>query len=262
MPHLTITLARDPMAYPPVLSFGAGVNSTALAILLVNEGWRGHIVFSDTGTEWPDTYCFMDYFEREWLKPSGLQIERLGAEWRSASRCVSLLELCEQRRMIPVGNKRWCTTDYKRHPLGKWMSRHGYERETEMLGIAADESWRMATRVRPLCDRGIDRDGCVKIIQAEGLDVPRKSGCYICPFQRDSQWRELWQRYPELFARAEALEIDITRNGRKKNAPCALAMDGKTTLAQRRLRYESQMGLLDPVDMDELLEYRPCVCHL
>ncbi len=30
------------------ISYGAGVNSTALAILLVNEGWRGDIVFVDT----------------------------------------------------------------------------------------------------------------------------------------------------------------------------------------------------------------------
>lgn len=39
-----------------IVSFGAGVNSTALAILLVNEGWRGPIVFADPGAEWPETY--------------------------------------------------------------------------------------------------------------------------------------------------------------------------------------------------------------
>lgn len=247
--------------YPPVLSFGAGVNSTALAILLINEGWRGHIVFADTGTEWPDTYCFIRYFQDTWLTPRGMAIEWLGKEWRSPSRCVSMIELCEQRHLIPVGHKRWCTTDYKRSPMGKWMRAHGYKAETEMLGIAADESWRMMGRCRPLVDRGIGRDGCVGIIQDEGLDVPRKSGCYICPFQRESQWHELWERYPELYTRAEALEQDVTRSGRKKNAPCELSIHG-LTLAQRRLRYESQLPMFDPADMDELLEYRPCVCHL
>jgi len=65
-----------------MLSFGAGVNSTALAILLINRGWKGEIVFSDTGCEWPDTYCFMDYFENEWLRPHGLEIVRLkGMPW-------------------------------------------------------------------------------------------------------------------------------------------------------------------------------------
>ena len=48
--------------YPEFLSFGAGVNSTALAILAVNDGWRGEIVFADTGCENPETYCWMDYF--------------------------------------------------------------------------------------------------------------------------------------------------------------------------------------------------------
>lgn len=32
-----------------LISFGAGVNSVAMTILLVNEGWRGPIVFCDTG---------------------------------------------------------------------------------------------------------------------------------------------------------------------------------------------------------------------
>jgi len=38
-----------------MLSFGAGVNSTALAILLINEGWRGPIVFADPGCDRFDT---------------------------------------------------------------------------------------------------------------------------------------------------------------------------------------------------------------
>ena len=50
------------------LSFGGGVNSTALAVLLVRgklpqfEPWR--IVFSDTGEERPETYTYLrDHFE-------------------------------------------------------------------------------------------------------------------------------------------------------------------------------------------------------
>lgn len=247
----------DAINYPPVLSFGAGVNSTALAILLVNEGWRGHIVFADTGTEWPDTYCFMDYFEREWLKPRGCEIVRLGPEWRTKSRKLPLVDRCVWDGAIPiVFKRRWCTMDYKVTPKQKWMKANGFMIDADdMLGIAADESWRMSRVRRPLVDLGIDREGCVRIIQEAGLKVPRKSGCYMCPFQRDSQWYELWQRYPELYARVERLEI--MRNGRQ----LVVCVDGKTTLAMRRLRYESQMPMFDPADMDELLEYRPCVCQ-
>jgi hypothetical protein len=243
--------------YPPVLSFGGGVNSTALAILLVNEGWRGHIVFSDTGTEWPDTYCFMDYFEREWLKPRGLSITRLGKEWRIGQYKVNLLEYCQWRKMIPFQKNRWCTQDYKVKPMQRWCRANGMDNEADvMLGIALDESWRMASRVRPLVNRRIDRTGCVAIIQAEGLDTPRKSGCYICPFQRIGQWRELWERYPLLFTQAESLEAESSaRRGKLSTYDGS----GKTTLAMRRLAFESQMELFDD---EEYLEYRPCQCHL
>ncbi len=243
---------------PPVLSFGAGVNSTALAILLVNEGWRGHIVFSDTGTEWPDTYCFMTMFENTWLKPRGLSITRLGAEWRGKTFSMSLIERCEWKHTIPLIHLRWCTGEYKVKPLERWYASHGLVNETDvMIGIAADESWRMGTRCRPLVDHHIDRDGCAAIIHTEGLDIPRKSGCYICPFQRNSQWRELWERYPELYARAQALE----NSPRRMPGRDGLVLDaaGKTTLAMRRLAFESQMELFDD---EEYLEYRPCQCHL
>lgn len=50
------------------LSYGGGVNSTALAVLLAGgrfpkyENWR--IVFSDTGEEKPETYAFIkDFFD-------------------------------------------------------------------------------------------------------------------------------------------------------------------------------------------------------
>jgi hypothetical protein len=242
------------MTYPPVLSFGAGVNSTALAILLINGGWRGHIVFADTGTEWPDTYCFMDYFEREWLRPRGFEIVRLGKEWRADAFKPTLIELCEAKGIIPDRLYRWCTDQYKIRPNRRWRKKHGCGNDDDvMIGIASDEALRMMSACRPLVDKGIDRAGCVRIIQEAGLDVPPKSGCYICRFQPDRQWRDLWRRYPELFARATRLE---------ETSGWILAADGRTALTQRRLRYESQMPLLDPADMDELLEYRPCVCHL
>jgi 3'-phosphoadenosine 5'-phosphosulfate sulfotransferase (PAPS reductase)/FAD synthetase len=250
--------------WKPVLSYGGGVNSTALAILAVNEGWRGHIVFSDTGTEWPDTYCFMDLFERDWLAPRGLHIERLGAEWRHKGRREHLIDYCERARVVPMGMRRWCTIEYKIKPLQAWCAARGLSNDVDvMLGIAADESWRMMSACRPLVDRGIDRDGCVRIIQAEGLPVPRKSGCYICPFQKDSQWRELWTRNPDLFTRAERMEENARRRrtSRRGGKPLVLDIAGKVTLAQRRVTYESQLTLPE-VDMDELMEYRPCMCSL
>jgi len=71
------------MEYAEVLSFGAGTNSTALAIMAINDGWHGEIVFSDTGCEWSAmemkrcTKCHIDKvvleFGKNKTRPDGLQ---------------------------------------------------------------------------------------------------------------------------------------------------------------------------------------------
>ena len=241
-----------------LLSFGCGVNSVALAILLVNEGRRGPIVYADTGSEWPETYCYLSYFEREWLAPRGLSVTTLGGEWRAPAKRPTLIEYCEGHHMIPLAGIRWCTAEYKVGPLQKWAVANGIE--TQLLGIAADESHRQPLMHRPLVDRNVSRQDCVDIIVAEGLDVPQKSGCYICPFQRDSVWRELWHRHLDLFERAARLEEAAT--AKRGGAPVFLAASGKITLRERQYRYEHQGSLLDDADWDALLAYRPCLCSL
>lgn len=236
------------------ISFGGGVNSTAMIIMLVNHGWRGEIVFSDTGCEWPETYCYMDYFEREWLAPRGLSVTVLrGLPWQRASEGRALIDYCEYANVIPMAAVRWCTMEWKAKPVERYAGKI-------LIGIAADEAHRQKDRICPLCDEGITRQGCVEIIQAEGLDVPQKSGCYICPFMRKSQWYELWRRHPELYARAEALETNVVLRKPRKPLP-TLDPSGKGTLAQLRDGFENQIEL-PGFDMDDLLEYKPCMCGL
>jgi len=244
-----------------ILSFGAGVNSTALAILLINGGWKGEIVFSDTGCEWPDTYCFMTYFENEWLRPRGFQIVGLkGMPWHRKGKHLeimgcSLIEYCEAAHVIPLAAMRWCTSEWKVRPLQRYQ-----DGQTTMLGIAADEAHRQGDAIRPLVEWGIGRQDCVDIIAAEGLPIPRKSGCYICTFQGNTQWRELWERHPKLFDRAMRLE-EGTAGSKSARWNTTLDPHGKITLRMRKLSYESQM-VLPEIDMDALLAYRPCVCGI
>ncbi len=242
------------------ISYGAGVNSTALAILLVNEGWRGEIVFADTFCEWPETYCYLDYFESEWLGPRGLSVTRLGPEWRKDKRARALpglLEYCESYGMVPLAGVRWCTRMFKVEPCA------AYHDGEYLLGIAADEAHRRKGRPCPLVERGITREGCIEIIQAEGLDVPQKSGCYACPFQRQAQWRELWRRHPELIERAARLEEIATARVRSQGKHWAVTLDphGKISIRQRIMAFERQIEL-PGIDMDALQRFKPCLCGL
>ena len=71
-----------------MISFGGGVNSVAMTIMLVEDGWRGPIVFSDTGGEWPETYCYLRTFGA-WLKEYGLEIVAHYAALDRISTCPS-----------------------------------------------------------------------------------------------------------------------------------------------------------------------------
>jgi len=254
------------MKYADILSFGAGVNSVALAILAINDGWRGEIVFSDTGAEWPETYCYIDYFMREWLQPRGFDVVRLkGMPWQRHGKGISLIEYCEAANVIPLAARRWCTSEWKVKPLQRYgygrTFKKGEEQEDKtMIGIAIDERWRQPHRIRPLVDANITRKGCIEIIETEGLDVPQKSGCFICPFMSKHQWRILWERHPELFQRAMDLE-DGANRGSSQHWNATLDPSGKITLRQRKLAYESQIEL-PGIDMDDLLRYKPCICTL
>jgi hypothetical protein len=246
------------MGVSELVSFGGGVNSTAMTIMLVNEGWRGPIVFSDTGCEWPDTYAYMEMFEREWLTPRGLEVSRLaGMPWQRVKGGLSLIDYCEQSHVLPQAAVRWCTMEWKVKPTGRYAEEHGVA--VQHIGIAADESHRQPTKSRPLCERNITRQGCIEIIRAEGLDTPPKSGCYICPFQRHGQWRELWRRHPDLYERVAQLEEATPRTGEGRHR-ATLDPAGNMTLRQRQVAFDQQTTFFDDVEMDALLAYRPCLC--
>ena len=242
-----------------LISFGAGVNSTAMTILLVNEGWRGPVVFADTGCEWPETYCHIEAF-RPWLAERGLEITTLGADYRALGPGRDergLVEYCEDYRVTPFPGMRWCTQGWKTKPVHYYAAANDIE--VQHIGIAADERQRVRDLSYPLVERGITRDGCIEIIEAEGLAVPQKSGCYICPFQRVSQWRELYRRHPELYERAANLErLSTERRGKQSN----IRPGSDWTLDELRERIDAQMSFLDDEEWDGLLAYKPCICGM
>jgi hypothetical protein len=114
---------------------------------------------------------------------------------------------------------------------------------TDLIAIAADESRRQQNKARPLVDRGVTRDGCIQIIEAEGLDIPQKSSCYFCPFQQDRQWMELWQQHPDLYERAMMME-ELAKHKHDGHYRSTLDPSGRVTLRERRCRYEQQLSLL------------------
>jgi hypothetical protein len=110
---------------------------------------------------------------------------------------------------------------------------------TFLLGIDAGEKHRAKAfndNEFPLIDLGLDRADCARLIQAAGLPMPRKSGCWFCPFQGKAEWMSLLRQHRDLFLRAEALEQNCQRYPGLTLTAHPLAklrdsVDGQTSLA-------------------------------
>lgn len=192
---------------PLYLSFGAGVNSTALLLLLVDEGVKFEAVFSDTGCEHPETY---DHLQR--MKDEGYKFTWLRPE---VSGTTTLYDYLMKYKTLPHWKRRLCTVKWKRAPLDKYVKTPC----TMYIGYDYEERRRRHLRDRkgihfeyPLIERLITRQGCEKIISEHGLPVPRRSGCWLCPFQPLADWKRLRDNHPALFKKAIALE-DINPRG-------------------------------------------------
>ena len=189
-----------------VLSFGGGVNSVALMVLLLREGLPlDEAVFADTGGEVPETYEYLDV-AREYLADRDVPLTVV------AKRGDSLYDTAWRRRVFPSAVWRWSTRDFKVTPIHRYYRTVGGH-INQYMAIAWDEVSRMkdsrveyVTNVFPLVDRRITRAGCVAIIEEAGLPIPQRSSCYFCPFNSVDRWHWLHANHPALYAKAVALE--------------------------------------------------------
>jgi len=184
------------------LSHGMGVNSTALMLLLEDWGVKYEAVFVDVGTEYPGTYQYLDY-----LKEQGYDITVLKPNVEGFD---NLYDYCKHHKVFPGLNTRWCTDKFKIRTLRKYIKTPC----VMFIAIAYDEKHRAFTKPLkkgvvnsyPLIDYRIDRKKCIEIIKEHGLKVPRKSGCWLCPFASKTEIRELYLKYPDLYEKRKEIE--------------------------------------------------------
>jgi hypothetical protein len=189
-----------------ILSYGAGINTTALMVYLVeNKLPLDEAVFADTGAEIPETYQNVKMAEK-YLAERGISFKTV------KSKTGTLYDTCKRRKVIPSQIWRWSTRDYKITPI------HAYYRSlnahiNEYLGICYDEIERVKpskepyiTSLYPLVDKKFTREDCIELIKKAGLKLPPKSGCYFCPFHSADQWRWLYENHHDLYIKAMHLE--------------------------------------------------------
>ena len=219
-----------------VLSLGAGVQSSALA-LMIHKGEIPMVdcaIFADTQAEPPKVYEWLEFIKKTVSYPVHI------VTWRNLEQDV--LDASQgkyQAFTIPFYTKnketeqkgmlmRQCTGDYKIKPIiQKIRKLLGYKKgervdlkkvKVEMLlGISTDEMRRMRmNQLRyidnqyPLInDFGMSRQDCVMWIKDNGYPMPAKSACYFCPFHSQSGWKEIKENDPKLFEKAVQMDKQI-----------------------------------------------------
>jgi len=193
-----------------VLSFGAGVNSTALLFLLRDlEYPLDEVVFADTGAELPETYQYLEKIQK-FCKGNKIKFTVVKNK-------ESIYDWYYRHRKIPTWKTRSCTDLFKIRPIRRYLRKRYKSDIVLYIGISYEEKHRAKeNNVKyiknsfPLIEHKIDRVKCEEIILSHGFDVPAKSGCYFCPFQPEWRWLYLKFKHPELFKSAMKLEENGT----------------------------------------------------
>ncbi len=188
-----------------ILSFGAGVQTTALAIMAAQGKIQvDEVVFADTGAEKPETYWYMEAYTMPMLKEAGILFTSIIGADPTHKIQRDLVEHCYHYRTIPSVSMRWCTAQSKSRPIDRYKGD-----AISLIGFSSDEAQRARStegRSYPLISLRLTGADCQNIISNYGWPIPLKSSCFFCPFQRWTEWNYLKMRHPELIEQALAME--------------------------------------------------------
>jgi hypothetical protein len=192
-----------------VISLGWGVQSFALAAMSA-LGVLPPVdaaVHADTSHERSETYAFAAKWTT-WLEERGVKVvvvrakpERLDPFYSVKKESTFLPAYTTWEDGRPSGMmRRQCTDEWKRVPLRRWFQANRAGRTVQQwIGITLDEWQRMRdsdvqyiTNGYPFIDLSPawKRTDAIRWLLDNGLEVPPKSRCVFCPFQRDADWRE------------------------------------------------------------------------
>lgn len=205
-----------------VWMYGGGVQSCAIAALIV----QGKIkppdvaVIADTGREKQSTWDYL----RDVIQPElEFKIEVVDKAdfatvdlWRGDT---GLLPVYSDQSGDVSKLPTYCSNEWKRRVIERWLRSRGIKKFRKWIGFSLDEATRII-RMRdaddsvyfPLVDdTPIRRHECISLVEKQGWPTPPRSSCWMCPNMRHDEWQDLKENYPEEFAKAVKLEIEVRK---------------------------------------------------
>ena len=259
-----------------VLSLGAGVQSTVLALMADRGEYDlprpDFAIFADTGWEPPAVYEHL-----EWLI-SQLSFEVVKVQAGNIRESILSGTNPEGRNFLDVPvflvntdgslgvSTRQCTRVYKLDPIRRELrDRLGMEpnrrapKETQVemwLGISVDEMARQKpskdewiTNRYPLIEHGFSRKQLKRWFNENypGRDLPR-SACIGCPYHDDPTWKHLKENDPKSFKDAVSVDRALREDPSTKGM-----IKGKAYLHRSRIPL-AEVDFSDTTDYDTLME--------
>tara|TARA_Y100000310_G_scaffold339667_1_gene433014 strand:- start:11 stop:784 length:774 start_codon:yes stop_codon:yes gene_type:complete len=218
-----------------IISLGAGVQSTTMALMAAHgeiTPMPDAAIFADTGAEPRAVYEHLEWLmsgnvlpfpvhvvSKGNIRDDVFRLVREGEAARAEDGAPPAELLSDVGHLVgPAGGPR----------LNVWLRRKlgaGYRqrlpagaRAAVWIGISADEVYRMKPSreawidrvypVYPLIDVRMSRGDCLEWMAAKGYTRPPRSACIFCPFDSDTEWRDIRDSDPEGWAGAVAFALD------------------------------------------------------
>jgi len=202
---------------PLVVSYGGGVDSTALLVEFVRRRIRpDYILFADTGGEKPATLAFLPLMDA-YLNAAGFppitMVRYIPRDFKHWPPYHTLEENCLTNGTLPslAFGFRSCSQKWKIVPQRRYLQQQDLVqthwrrggRVIQCIGFDAgaadlrrsvhrgDASDRFYHYWYPLIEWGWDRARCRDEIARAGVPVPPKSSCFFCPAMKPAEVRQL-----------------------------------------------------------------------
>lgn len=195
-----------------VWSCGGGVQSAFIAYL-ITEGRMPKpdiAVMIDTERERQTTWEYVNGTIAPRLAAVGVELHVVKKSEFSTVDLWStngdlLLPVFTQGGKFPA----YCSGEWKRDVMMRWLRSRGVEQCDNWLGISLDEAGRIRSQrvkwlrnVYPLVEMRIRRQQCLTGLELAGWPEPPRSSCWMCSNQNQSEWDGMtaddWARAVEL----------------------------------------------------------------
>lgn len=203
-------ILRDSNGVAHVVGLSGGKDSVCLALMLQEREPRPYTyIYTPTGNELPEMVLHMRKIEL-----------LLGQPIRSITN-GTLAGTIRQQQMIPNFRSRWCTRILKLVPASQFYRQ--YAPVVAYVGLRADEDEREGLRPGgdsasiktdavqdfPFQRWGVELPEVRQYLADRGIEIPERTDCGWCFWQKLGEWYNLWQQYPQVYAEGEAIEKEF-----------------------------------------------------